>query len=186
MKKIVIITSLVLVIITGALYLSKDVIMDQLGLKQAYGVIVYGNEVQTKDNVQLAIKCKAKMEQLSVKKEKEQLIIKASDVKTLMSLDLIHKVDKEELTKISDLTFEKDKKYLWDKTDSSNKETEYQGNLIIGDGRCFANNYLIVQDNIYEQMQGESYQMLILNCKENPKNDLQKYKGYKQLTSIKS
>lgn len=188
MKKIILgifTTFMAVVVLTGCNLFAK-----------ANGIILYGEEEEiltAVENVKLKEKGdkKEREKEKLVEEEQHKIKILTDDTRQIMILTdktaqslvknkLISEITNQEkaiVKPISSLSkVAKGEALLFAKEESSKLEIEniniqYEGNLIIGDGRTYADMFLIVNDEDWASLQGTEKMMAILKFDKDPSAD---------------
>ena len=178
-KILVIVGILVLGGIGVGVYMNKDKIISILS-PQAKGLVVLSKQDAYEKNKEIAKQKADKQYSFDVKIEKETVILKQSDVKELHKLGFISEYKNEETKKIDNLSFKKDSMTLWAKKETTKVEVagqtlsvEYGGDKLIGEGRVFGSQILILPDTSFDSIKATSYKLMCLQYgKNSPKKDV--------------
>lgn len=167
---------------------------------QAKGVILYGTEQDVKadmnkfkDDVKSSELLKVKM---TASNDQKVMLINQSTAEAMLKGKLLRKVsDKDKVEPITALPkvaadtpalFAKEE---MNKVNMNGKEipVKYEGNIILGDGRTYADMFMIVNDNEWAKMEGNELAVGVLHFdSKNPENELINFTAERaQLFSVK-
>lgn len=151
---------------------------------KANGVILYGEEQQIIDSVEREKDKLVEEDQYKIKvvenDEKQIMILTEGTAQALAKKELIRKVikkgDKEKTeTFKSLLKVDKGEGVLFAKqevkelnVEGMNLNVEYEGNLIIGDGRAYVDMFLIVNDADWASIKGTEKAMAVIEYDKDP------------------
>ncbi|MGG0360542.1 lipoprotein BA_5634 family protein [Bacillus tropicus] len=155
--------------------------------EKSNGVIAYGTEQQVQ---QLADQKKNDMKEKNIYKMKlttvEDKKILVMDKKTgeeLVKKELLKKVDKNDDTKAIDKlpAITEEQGIIFTKEEAKDItidgiQLKYEGNTIIGDGRSYADMFVIVDAGAYNQIKGEEKSVGVLRLDKDPKNEMKDIK----------
>ncbi len=177
MKKV----KLGLVAVMSAAVFSGCSIMDMIA-PQANGVLMYGDEAvvqQTIDQHKKEIESEAKY---TVKFDKvndqKVLIMNKTTAEKFVKEKLLRKVDGEDTKPITTLpSVSNDAGIVFAKTEQSDivigdKKMKYEGNVILGDARKYADMFAVVSDSAYETLSAPVKTVGVVEFKENPKKEI--------------
>lgn len=173
MKKV---TLWITVLCAGAVFLSGCNILDK-----ANGIILYGDEEKVLSSLKEEHNGQVEKDSLSVKlmeaDGKRLLVMDESSAQYLVSKELLRKVedggDTEAVSSIPELA-EGEAILFAKKADSATnlksfvKQLKYEGNIIIGDGRVYAELFLIVADEQFPEFEAEEKTMGIIQYNKDP------------------
>ncbi|PGO69367.1 hypothetical protein CN980_21615 [Bacillus cereus] len=162
------------------------------------GIIAYGSEQQVntvidKNKNDIKEKNTYKMK-LTILEDKKVLVMNKKTGEELVKKGLLKKVDKDDNTeaidKLSAITSDQGVLFAKEKVENvtiDGAKLKYEGNMIIGIGRAYADMFAIVDDAAYGNVKGEEKSVGVLKYDKNPKNELSNYKGADrtQLVEIK-
>jgi Uncharacterised lipoprotein family len=167
---------------------------------QARGIILYGTDQKVnedmnkyKDDVKSSELLKVKMTESN---DQKVMLINQTTAEAMLKGKLMRKVtDKDKVEPITALPkiaadapalFAKEE---MNKVNLNGKEipVKYEGNIILGDARRYADMFMIVSDNAWEKMDGTETAVGVLHFdKKNPENEIGNFTAEKaQLFSVK-
>lgn len=180
---------------------SFDQIVEKIS-PQAKGVILYGDEDTVKsdiddnrENLQSSDTYTIKVNQDD---ENKIMIIHEQTAKSLVNKGLLREVSNDNSNKTESIDslpkVTKETPVLFASKELDNLEVgkkqyavSYQGNVIIGDGRSYADSFMVVDDSVWETIDGEKKTIGVLHFdkEHNPKKKLIDFKAEQaQLISI--
>lgn len=150
-------------------------------MDKANGIILYGDEQKVLASLKEEHKGQVAKESLSVKLvdagEKRLMIIDETSVQYLMEKELLQEVkdgrDTEAVSSIPELA-EGEALLFAKKADRDIKfgslayQMNYEGNIIIGDGRAYADMFLVVTDKDFTEFEAEEKTMGIIQYNKDP------------------
>lgn len=173
MKKI---TLWILALCAAALVLSGCSLMDK-----ANGIILYGDEEKVLSSLKEEHKGQVAKESLSVKlvdkDGKRLMVMDETSAQYLLEKELLRKVkDGRETEAVSSiLELAEDEALLFAKKADSDTnfyslpdQINYEGNIIIGDGRAYADMFLVVTDEDFTELDAEAKTMGIIQYNKDP------------------
>lgn len=184
--------SMVMAVVMVGMILLSGCSLVEFFSPQAYGVILYGKPgLSTANEADLQQKDVDWSRVYETKVSDNTLLLRASDVKELAQEQLINEVkDNDQLVNIP--VYEPQQlPESWAKTSGTQPhmtgmELHYRGNIIIGDGRAVAENFIVLEDQQFAALEAPKSEMLVIRFNENPKTFLAELKGdTRQLTSIR-
>jgi len=177
MKKV----KLGLVAIMSAAVFSGCSIMDMIA-PQANGVIMYGDDVavqqkiaQYKGKIESEHKFEAKFTTVN---DKKVLIMNKTTADKMVKEKVLKKVEGEDAKPIATLpAISDDAGAVFAKAEQNDviidgKKMKYEGNIIIGDARKYADMYAVVSDVAYQTMNQPVKTIGVVEFKENPKKEI--------------
>ncbi|PFZ07862.1 hypothetical protein COL60_18545 [Bacillus pseudomycoides] len=177
MKKV----KLGLVAIMSAAVFSGCSIMDMIA-PQANGVIMYGDDVavqqkiaQYKGEIESEHKFEAKFATVN---DKKVLIMNKTTADKMVKEKVLKKVEGEDAKPIATLpAISDDAGAVFAKAEQNDviidgKKMKYEGNIIIGDARKYADMYAVVSDVAYQTMNQPVKTIGVVEFKENPKKEI--------------
>ncbi|PDY46268.1 lipoprotein BA_5634 family protein [Bacillus pseudomycoides] len=177
MKKV----KLGLVAIMSAAVFSGCSIMDMIA-PQANGVIMYGDDVavqqkiaQYKGKIESEHKFEAKFATVN---DKKVLIMNKTTADKMVKEKVLKKVEGEDAKPIATLpAISDDAGAVFAKAEQNDviidgKKMKYEGNIIIGDARKYADMYAVVSDVAYQTMNQPVKTIGVVEFKENPKKEI--------------
>ena len=177
MKKV----KLGLVAIMSAAILSGCSIMDMIS-PQANGVIMYGDDAvvqQKMDEYKGKTKSEHKFEaKFAAVNDKKVLIMNKTTADKMEKEKVLKKVDEDDVKPITTLPSISDEAgVIFAKTEQNDvvidgKKMKYDGNVIIGDARKYADMYAVVSDAAYKTMNQPVKAIGVVAFKENPKKEI--------------
>jgi uncharacterized protein with beta-barrel porin domain len=167
--------------------------------KQAYGVLLYGNQAQVETTINEYKKELKSNETHTVKvvetNNHKTLVMSKSTAEALQKKELFYTVTGERETELlKNLpTVTADNGIYFAKSTMNNfslngKTLKYEGNTIIGEGRRYVDSFAIVDDSALASIEGTNKSMGVLHFEKNPKEkttDISKKVEAFQLVSIK-
>ncbi|MCR8641765.1 lipoprotein BA_5634 family protein [Paenibacillus sp. N1-5-1-14] len=159
-------------------------LIDGIFGEKANGVIIYGETQQIDKAIE---KHKSKISEkntfpvkLIEAQDKKVLALSSKTAEELIKKELLKKVVKDSDTQIitSLPSIPADGAILFAKEKVSNLPingitAKYEDNIIIGDGRSYADMFLIVDETAFAKLQGTDKSMAALKYSKNPKNEMQ-------------
>ncbi|RLQ92527.1 lipoprotein BA_5634 family protein [Planomicrobium sp. Y74] len=160
----------------GAIILSGCNILDK-----ANGIILYGDEEKVLSSLKEEHKGQVEKESLSVKlmhtDGKRLMIMDETSAQYLLEKELLQEVkdgrDTEALSSIPELA--EGETLLFAKKEDSDigfdslpDQMNYEGNIIIGDGRVYADMFLVVTDESFTELEAEAKTMGIIQYNKDP------------------
>ncbi|MFS0553203.1 lipoprotein BA_5634 family protein [Brevibacillus sp. 179-C9.3 HS] len=154
--------------------------------QDANGIILYGTEQQINNALAKQSKDVTVTDTYSVKivpaGEQNAMVMNKSMAQSLLEKELLRKVDeKNNTTPLSALPLIANSEGVYfaknettNLTIGSNK-LSFQGNVIIGDGRSYADIFVIVDDSAWEQVEGDAKKVSVWGYKNDPKNEIGNY-----------
>ncbi|MEN1938061.1 lipoprotein BA_5634 family protein [Paenibacillus sp. 102] len=177
MKKV----KLGLVAIMSTAVFSGCSIMDMIA-PQANGVIMYGDDAvvqqkmdQYKDKIESGHKFEAKFGTFN---DQKVLIMSKTTADKMVKEKVLRKVEGENVKPITVLpSLSEDTGVVFAKTEQNDvvidgKKMKYEGNVIIGDARKYADMYTVVSDAAYQKMSQPVKVIGSVVFKENPKKEI--------------
>ncbi|PEE38139.1 lipoprotein BA_5634 family protein [Bacillus pseudomycoides] len=177
MKKV----KLGLVAIMSAAVFSGCSIMNMIA-PQANGVIMYGDDVavqqkidQYKGKIESEHKFEAKFATVN---DKKVLIMNKTTADKMVKEKVLKKVEGEDAKSIATLpAISDDAGVVFAKAEQNDviidgKKMKYEGNIIIGDARKYADMYAVVSDVAYQTMNQPVKTIGVVEFKENPKKEI--------------
>ncbi|MDZ5606520.1 lipoprotein BA_5634 family protein [Bacillus pseudomycoides] len=177
MKKV----KLGLVAIMSAAVFSGCSIMDMIA-PQANGVIMYGDDAvvqqkmdQYKDKIESGHKFEAKFGTVN---DQKVLIMNKITADKMVKEKVLKKVEGEDVKPITTLpSISDDAGIVFAKTAQNDveidgKKMKYEGNVIVGDARRYADMYAVVSDAAYEKINQPVKTIGVVAFRENPKKEI--------------
>ncbi|RAS91781.1 hypothetical protein A3863_04700 [Priestia endophytica] len=156
--------------------------------QKANGVIVYGNQQQIGDALSQDKKDIKETDEYTVKiaevGKQDMMILDKTTAKSLVEKKLLKEVTKNNDTKaVTSLPkVTKDNSILFAKQESkedklAGQKITYEGNKIIGDGRSYVDEFLIVDDSQFATIKGSKKEMAIIKYDKDPSEKLSEFDG---------
>ncbi len=177
MKKV----KLGLVAIMSAAVFSGCSMIDMIA-PQANGVIMYGDDAvvqqkmdQYKDKIESGHKFEAKFGTVN---DQKVLIMNKTTADKMVKEKVMKKVEGEDVKPIATLpSISDDAGVVFAKTEQNDvmidgKKMKYEGNIIIGDARRYADMYAVVSDAAYEKINQPVKTIGVVAFRENPKKEI--------------
>lgn len=172
--------------------------------RQAEGVVLYGNEDSVNNDIDKNSKALKSSDTYAIKlnqsDKNKTMIMNKTTAKDLMKKGLLRKInddkknsdETEPIKSLPEVT--KDTPVLFANTDvdkfkvgEKEYDVNYGGNVIIGDGRTYANSFMVVDDSMWDSISGEKKTIGILHFdkENNPKDKMGEFTTEEsQLTSL--
>lgn len=156
--------------------------------QKANGVIVYGNQQQISDALNQDKKDIKEKDEYTIKVaedgKQDMMIVDKTTAKALVEKKLLKEVtkdnDTEAITSLPKVT--KDTSALFAKQEvkemnlaGQNSKIIYEGNKIIGDGRSYVDEFLIVDDSQFAVIKGTEKKMAVIKYDKNPDKKLSEF-----------
>ncbi|WP_216700711.1 lipoprotein BA_5634 family protein [Priestia filamentosa] len=174
------------VIVVGSLMSGCSATKD--AFQKANGVILYGNQQQISDALNQDKKDIKEKDEYTIKVaedgKQDMMILDKTTAKALVEKKLLKEVtkdnDTEAITSLPKVT--KDTNALFAKQEvkemnlaGQNSKIIYGGNKIIGDGRSYVDEFLIVDDSQFTAIKGTEKKMAVIKYDKNPDKKLSKF-----------
>lgn len=172
--------------------------------RQAEGVVLYGNEDSVNNDIDKNSKALKSSDTYAIKlnqnDKNKTMIMNKTTAKDLMKKGLLRKIsddsknsdETEPIKSLPEVT--KDTPVLFANTDvdkfkvgEKEYDVNYGGNVIIGDGRTYANSFMVVDDSMWDSIGGEKKTIGVLHFdkENNPKDKMGEFTTEEsQLTSL--
>ncbi|HFU7090033.1 TPA: lipoprotein BA_5634 family protein [Bacillus cereus] len=149
--------------------------------EKANGMVTYGNEKQINrvidlNNNNIKEKDTYKMK-LATLEDKKVLVMDKKTGEKLVKKELVKKVETDDTTKAIDklptVTAEQGVLFAKEKVENTTIDgiqLKYEGNIIIGDARSYADMFAIVDDTTYKKVNGEEKSVGVLKFDKDPKD----------------
>ncbi|MFP7484343.1 lipoprotein BA_5634 family protein [Priestia filamentosa] len=156
--------------------------------QKANGVILYGNQQQISDALNQDKKDIKEKDEYTIKiaedGKQDMMILDKTTAKALVEKKLLKEVtkdnDTEAITSLPKVT--KDTNALFAKQEvkemnlaGQNSKIIYEGNKIIGDGRSYVDEFLIVDDSQFTAIKGTEKKMAVIKYDKNPDKKLSEF-----------
>ncbi|WP_019390715.1 lipoprotein BA_5634 family protein [Priestia filamentosa] len=156
--------------------------------QKANGVILYGNQQQISDALNQDKKDIKEKDEYTIKVaedgKQDMMILDKTTAKALVEKKLLKEVtkdnDTEAITSLPKVT--KDTNALFAKQEvkemnlaGQNSKIIYEGNKIIGDGRSYVDEFLIVDDSQFTAIKGTEKKMAVIKYDKNPDKKLSEF-----------
>lgn len=183
---------LVVLALTAGIIIKQTKVLDKEG---SYGVIMYGHAQTIEDNLSLLdSKGYEVIAQAEYKIIDTTMILKVSDVDRLAKLGIVSELKDDQVVPVSSYTLSKGEIDYWADTlkeqitlNSKEIEVTYKGNLFLGMNKAIVDDFLIVEDSSYNQMQSDILVLKVLKFKKNPESIIESLEGIEiQLTDFHS
>ncbi|MFP3844956.1 lipoprotein BA_5634 family protein [Priestia filamentosa] len=174
------------VIVVGSLMSGCSATKD--AFQKANGVILYGNQQQISDALNQDKKDIKEKDEYTIKVaedgKQDMMILDKTTAKALVEKKLLKEVtkdnDTEAITSLPKVT--KDTNALFAKQEvkemnlaGQNSKIIYGGNKIIGDGRSYVDEFLIVDDSQFTAIKGTEKKMAVIKYDKNPDKKLSEF-----------
>ncbi|MDT3762139.1 lipoprotein BA_5634 family protein [Priestia filamentosa] len=174
------------VIVVGSLMSGCSATKD--AFQKANGVILYGNQQQISDALNQDKKDIKEKDEYTIKVaedgKQDMMILDKTTAKALVEKKLLKEVtkdnDTEAITSLPKVT--KDINALFAKQEvkemnlaGQNSKIIYGGNKIIGDGRSYVDEFLIVDDSQFTAIKGTEKKMAVIKYDKNPDKKLSEF-----------
>ncbi|MFP7225406.1 lipoprotein BA_5634 family protein [Priestia filamentosa] len=174
------------VIVVGSLMSGCSATKD--AFQKANGVILYGNQQQISDTLNQDKKDIKEKDEYTIKVaedgKQDMMILDKTTAKALVEKKLLKEVtkdnDTEAITSLPKVT--KDTNALFAKQEvkemnlaGQNSKIIYGGNKIIGDGRSYVDEFLIVDDSQFTAIKGTEKKMAVIKYDKNPDKKLSEF-----------
>ncbi|WP_429842002.1 lipoprotein BA_5634 family protein [Brevibacillus sp. FIR094] len=151
--------------------------------QDANGVILYGTEQQIDQALTEQSKDVLSTDNYHVKMvtvgEQNAMVMNKTMAQSLLEKELLRKVDEGNNTTPIDALpqITSDAGVYFAKTETANlnigpNKLTYQGNVIIGDGRSYADLFVIVDDAAWDQVEGTAKKVSVWGYDKDPKNEI--------------
>ncbi|MED1919596.1 lipoprotein BA_5634 family protein [Bacillus thuringiensis] len=151
--------------------------------QDANGVILYGTEQQIDQALTKQSKDVIATDNYNVKMvsagEQNAMVMNKTTAQSLLEKELLRKVDEGNNTTPIDALpqITSDAGVYFAKNETANltvgpNKLTYQGNVIIGDGRSYADLFVIVDDATWEQVEGTTKKVSVWGYNKDPKNEM--------------
>lgn len=183
---------LVVLALTAGIIIKQTKVLDKEG---SYGVIMYGYDQTIEDYLSLLdSKGYEVIAQAEYKIIDTTMILKVSDVDRLAKLGIVSELKDDQVVPVSSYTLSKGEIDYWADTlkeqitlNSKEIEVTYKGNLFLGMNKAIVDDFLIVEDSSYNQMQSDILVLKVLKFKKNPESIIESLEGIEiQLTDFHS
>ncbi|CAM4371721.1 hypothetical protein BAMA_23250 [Bacillus manliponensis] len=150
--------------------------------EKANGFVLYGTETQVQavaDKEKPAEKDMYKMKVVNID-DKKVLVMDQKTADELMKKELLKKVENDKTTAIDKLpTVTENQGVLFAKEEMTNVALDgyalkYEGNVIIGDGRSYADMFAVVENGKYASVNGEETTVGVLKFEKDPAKQIPK------------
>ncbi|MFP3726775.1 lipoprotein BA_5634 family protein [Priestia filamentosa] len=174
------------VIVVGSLMSGCSATKD--AFQKANGVILYGNQQQISDALNQDKKDIKEKDEYTIKVaedgKQDMMILDKTTAKALVEKKLLKEVtkdnDTEAITSLPKVT--KDTNALFAKQEvkemnlaGQNSKIIYGGNKIIGDGRSYVDEFLIIDDSQFTAIKGTEKKMAVIKYDKNPDKKLSEF-----------
>ncbi|KFN02324.1 hypothetical protein D0U04_08185 [Bacillus clarus] len=149
---------------------------------QAKGIVMYGDDIgvqKTMDQYKDKIESQHKFEsKFATANDQKALIMNKTTAEKMIKEKVLRKVDKDNVEPITTLpAISEEAGIVFAKNEQSDvvmdgKKMKYEGNVVIGDARKYADIYVVVSDSVYQKINDPVKTIGVVAFKENPKKEI--------------